>query len=82
MLGNESKFKEQGTVQCQLFGLDILSDDTLQPRLIEINKGPEMAWSSEQEQQYKKKLAIDMFNLLGYVESDVNEFIPLLTMTR
>jgi len=80
VLGNESKFKKQGTVQCQLFGLDILSDDTLQPVLIEINKGPEMTWSSEAERQYKKKIAEDMFNLLGYTKSDVNEFISILTI--
>nr|QBK87613.1 MAG: tubulin-tyrosine ligase family protein [Marseillevirus LCMAC201] len=81
VLGHKSKFSEQGTVQCQLFGLDILSDEALRPILIEINKGPEMDWSSEPERQYKKKLAEDMFNLLGYTKSDVNEFIPIKKYT-
>ncbi len=83
VLGNESKFKEQDTVRCQLFGIDILGDEALRPVLIEINKGPEMAWSSEPERQYKKKIVTDMFDLLGYTKATPhNEFTPILITTE
>ena len=79
VIGTSKKFSDQDTIRCQLFGLDFLSDKDLRPVLIEINKGPELAWSSEPEYQYKKKMLIDMFELLGYLKGDTpNEFIPLL----
>jgi hypothetical protein len=63
---------------CQLFGIDILSNNQLQPLLIEINKGPEMAWNTKVEHQYKKKLLEDMFDLIGYnSQSSQNDFILL-----
>lgn len=77
VLGKNPKYKD--TVRCQLFGLDILSDQNYRPVLIEINKGPEMSWSSEPERQYKKKLLEDMFELLGYpVSSSPNEYHSIL----
>ncbi len=81
VLGTGKKYTNHDTVRCQLFGLDILSDETLRPILIEINKGPEMSWSSNVEKEYKEKLASDMFNLLGYLDIDSpNEYIPILTV--
>lgn len=79
VLGTNKKFKDNNNVRCQLFGLDVLSDENLRPVLIEINKGPELAWSSDIEYQYKKQMLGDMFNLLGQLKSDTpNEFIPIL----
>ncbi len=76
VLGKDRKYVDKKTVHCQLFGLDVLSDQNLRPVLIEINKGPEMAWSSEPEYQYKQKLTLDMFELLGYTQKTNDQLTP------
>ncbi len=76
VMGKNKKYSKN--TRSQLFGLDVLCDDTLRPILIEINKGPEMTWSSQIEKEYKKKMVQDMFNLLGYKDTkEPNEFILL-----
>lgn len=61
VLGKDVRYTKN--VQCQLFGLDILFDANYKPWLIEINKGPEMDWSSDREKSYKEQIVQDLFRL-------------------
>jgi len=63
VLANDSKFKKSQITMCQFFGLDFCINSAGQPLLIEINKGPEMGWSSPEEKEYKIQIFKDVMNL-------------------
>lgn len=66
--------KFPNNICAQLFGLDFVITNTFQPMLIEINKGPEMSWSSPKEESYKRQIVEDMINIVNdeLVSSDFN----------
>ncbi len=49
----------------ELLGFDIMIDDTLEPKLIEINHQPSLTSSSPLDHVIKKCLLIDVLNLLN-----------------
>ena len=51
----------------ELYGMDILVDQDLNPWLLEINLSPSLSGVGDYEQRIKNKLFSDMFNILGFV---------------
>lgn len=49
----------------ELLGFDIILNSELKPILLEVNHAPSFATDSPLDYEIKKKLFIDMFNLLG-----------------
>jgi hypothetical protein len=55
----------KGQKQFQLFGVDIMLDANLEPWILEFNKGPDMEYKTEKDEQMKKQLYQDLFCLVG-----------------
>jgi len=74
----------------EIYGYDILLDDTLKPYLLEVNLSPSMACNSPLDLKIKGELIKDIFNLVGFVSNDSKDLTnkveknPLrpLTMTN
>ena len=83
-LGNIKNLED--TTRFQLFGADVIFDDTLTPYLLEVNKGPEMKFKDDKDEIMKTKVFLDMFEKAGVIEVDdpnyVNGFKEIQTYTR
>jgi hypothetical protein len=55
----------------ELFGFDILLDQNLKPWLMEVNISPSMKASCALDFNVKNKLAIDLFNCVGFKLKDI-----------
>jgi len=49
----------------ELLGFDIILNDKLKPLLLEVNHAPSFACDSPLDYEVKRKLFVDMFNLIG-----------------
>jgi len=49
----------------ELLGFDIILNSELKPILLEVNHAPSFATDSPLDYEIKKKLFVDMFNILG-----------------
>lgn len=62
----------------QLFGVDIIFDNNMNPMLLEFNKGPDMIPKNKKDANMKSKIELDMLQKVGLVEIKkldyVNEF--------
>ncbi|XP_068088157.1 probable tubulin polyglutamylase TTLL2 [Hyperolius riggenbachi] len=58
----------------ELFGFDILIDDTLKPWLLEVNYSPALSLDCANDITVKKKLIHDIIDLLNYKSSDVQKY--------
>lgn len=65
MLDIHSKSQEKRTCGFELYGFDILVDDTLKPWLMEVNVCPSLSSSSPMDRKIKHMLLIDILNLIG-----------------
>ena len=73
--------KQFKVTSCNLFevyGVDILLTDNLDPWLIEFNLNPSLNCDSELDMKIKSKLLTDMFNIIGLVPFTHNEKIQLI----
>ena len=73
--------KQFKVTSCNLFevyGVDILLTDDLEPWLIEFNLNPSLNCDSELDMKIKSKLLTDMFNIIGLVPFTHNEKIQLI----
>ena len=62
----------------ELYGVDILLDDTLNPWLMEVNLNPSLNCDSKLDLTIKSKLLTDIFNIIGAIPfSHDGKFIPL-----
>lgn len=61
----------------QLFGVDIILDQQLNPYLLEFNKGPDMSPKNKTDRQIKTKVEEDMFNLVNIINTKDNQFIEI-----
>jgi len=52
----------------QLFGIDVIFTKNLQPYLLEMNKGPDMAPKDKADEKMKYKVQDDMFKKVGIIE--------------
>ncbi|KAJ3276288.1 hypothetical protein HDV01_005736 [Terramyces sp. JEL0728] len=55
----------------ELFGFDVLLDDTLKPWLMEVNISPAMKGSCDMDFKLKSSLIVDIFNTIGIKMKDV-----------
>jgi hypothetical protein len=62
-----------------LYGCDIAPDDTLNVKIMEINKGPDLSYKDTKDKDLKVKMAKDIFQITGIVpnEKDENGFVLL-----
>ena len=51
----------------QLFGIDIILDDTFKPWLLEVNYGPDLSNIDLTDLKLKTKVVTDLFNIIGIV---------------
>ena len=62
----------------ELYGVDILLDDTLNPWLMEVNLNPSLNCDSQLDLKVKSKLLTDIFNIIGAIPfSHDGKFIPM-----
>ena len=67
------------TTSFQLFGLDVAVDNTLEPKLMEINKGPDLDSKDDRDGKLKKGLIRDIFKTLNIITDEKsNGFINVL----
>ena len=59
-------------IRFQLFGCDIAPDSNLEPKLIEINKGPDLDAKDERDKQVKIKVQQDLFKKIEEDTTDIN----------
>tara|TARA_Y100000591_G_scaffold226539_1_gene197599 strand:+ start:180 stop:1385 length:1206 start_codon:yes stop_codon:yes gene_type:complete len=60
--------------QFQLFGADVILDESLKPYILEINKGPDMKHKDEADRLLKKKVIFDTFNLMNVVKPKTADY--------
>lgn len=58
----------------ELFGFDILIDDTLKPWLLEVNYSPALSLDCPNDVKVKKRLINDIIDLLNYKSSDIQRY--------
>ena len=62
----------------ELYGVDILLDETLNPWLMEVNLNPSLNCDSQLDLKVKSKLLTDIFNIIGaFPFSHDGKFIPM-----
>ena len=62
----------------QLFGMDVAPDNTLNVKVMEINKGPDMGAKDDRDNSVKNKVSEDVFRTVGLIEDDQeSEFINI-----
>jgi hypothetical protein len=62
----------------ELYGVDILLDDTLNPWLMEVNLNPSLNCDSQLDLKVKSKLLTDIFNIIGAIPfSHDGKFTPM-----
>eukprot|EP00826_Nyctotherus_ovalis_P028789 TRINITY_DN2269_c0_g9_i1.p2 TRINITY_DN2269_c0_g9~~TRINITY_DN2269_c0_g9_i1.p2 ORF type:complete len:123 (+),score=36.81 TRINITY_DN2269_c0_g9_i1:633-1001(+) len=59
----------------ELYGFDILIDESLRPWLLEVNVLPSLSSSSPLDKKIKTTLLSDIFNLIGMVPYDRKKYI-------
>ena len=53
----------------QLFGMDILLDEKLDPFILELNKGPDMNPKDERDEYFKTKILEDVFDKTSIIKT-------------
>lgn len=75
-VGNNKKL--YNNKKFQLFGCDIAIDDTLNAKIMEINKGPDLSAKDKRDSELKHNLVRDIFKTVGLIDNDDNNgFIKL-----
>ena len=54
----------------QLFGIDFLISDKLDPLLLEVNKGPDMVPKNKEDEDLKTLVLEDIFRVIGVIEDN------------
>lgn len=65
-------------IMFQLFGVDIIFDNNLNPYLLEFNKGPDMTPKNSIDKTIKTKVQEDMFDLVNLIKGQNNQFIQII----
>ena len=74
-LSNLKKIKKN--LSCQLFGVDYILDNNLNPYLLEFNKGPNMNHVNKDDYNLKYKVIEDIFSLINLIPNNNNEFVKI-----
>jgi hypothetical protein len=71
--------KLKNNVTFQLFGIDIAVDENINPKIMEINKGPDMGAKDKRDSDVKHGVIADMMNIIGAIKtSHDNGFINII----
>ena len=62
----------KNAVSFQLFGIDIIFNNDLEPFLLEMNKGPDMTPKDDEDTKMKYTVQNDMFKTVGIVFDNSN----------
>lgn len=65
----------EGSTRFQLFGADVIFDNTLTPYLLEVNKGPDMKYKDEKDKEMKTKVYLDVFDKAGVISVNDPKYI-------
>ena len=71
-LGNIKNLED--TTRFQLFGADVIFDNSLTPYLLEINKGPDMKHKDPIDEKMKTKVFLDVFEKSKVITVDDNNY--------
>uniref|UniRef100_A0A8C9FWQ1 Tubulin--tyrosine ligase-like protein 5 n=1 Tax=Pavo cristatus TaxID=9049 RepID=A0A8C9FWQ1_PAVCR len=66
----------------ELYGFDVLIDDTLKPWLLEVNLSPSLACDAPLDLKIKASMLSDMFTLVGECNKELLESFPHLKMIK
>lgn len=58
----------------QLFGVDVILDDKMNPKVLEINKGPNMRYVNKEDMELKENVYEDVYKNVNIIESEFNGF--------
>lgn len=73
--------KFSNNVIFQLFGVDVATNDQLNPMIMEINKGPDLGAKDKRDSELKHKVVRDILNIIGaikYEENEKQQFVKIL----
>lgn len=62
--------KSHNAITFQLFGVDIIMDDQLNPFILEVNKGPDMSARDDEDKKMKTIVQTHMFQKVGVISDD------------
>ena len=75
---NGKKFNNNKQLSFQLFGVDVGMSDTYKPKIMEINKGPDLSSKDERDGKIKSGVVNNMFKIIGLLPDDgQNNYIQL-----
>ena len=69
---NKSSLSEVTTFQ--LFGVDVILDNNLIPKILEINKGPNMHPVNKIDSELKHQVYEDIYSSINFTESKINNY--------
>ncbi len=73
--------KTHNAITFQLFGVDIIMDNDLNPFILEVNKGPDMSARDDEDKKMKSIVQTHMFEKVGVINDDyvnsTNVFIQI-----
>lgn len=58
----------KGALNFQLFGVDVILDQNMEPWILEFNKGPDMSYKTPNDEKMKTQLYQDLFCLVGLAD--------------
>ena len=61
----------------ELYGFDILIDENLRPRLLEVNVQPSLSSSSPLDKKIKPTMLSDIFNIIGIIPYDRKKYMKI-----
>ena len=61
----------------QLFGIDYILDNNLNPYLLEFNKGPNMKYNIDKDYKLKYEIIEDVYSLMGIIDKQNNNFVKI-----
>ncbi len=62
--------KAHNAITFQLFGVDIIMDNDLNPLILEVNKGPDMSARDDEDKKMKSIVQTHMFEKVGIINDD------------
>ena len=68
----------QNHITFQLFGADIAVDDKMNPKIIEVNIGPNLGTHDGRDSELKHRVVRDIFKVLKIVPNEGNGFIQII----
>ncbi len=69
-LYQSQNIRDRNAISFQLFGVDIIMDDQLNPYLLEVNKGPDMSARDDEDKVMKTIVQTHMLEKVGVIQDD------------